>query len=89
MAKPILALHLTLNQFRRVLESKEGTNGYIDQLKENFNYEYHIILIPNEIIEETRIEIHSVNESDSNIEDLEERLTTLINGAKELIPYGK
>jgi hypothetical protein len=82
MAKPILVIRFPLGDWKRINDQKSLVKNIALQI----DYEYHILLCPDQLIDSIQFEVHSTNNNTPiDLKDLEERLSILTTGAKEII----
>ena len=82
MAKPILVVRFPLNDWKRINDQK----SLVKNLALQTDYEYHILMCPDQLIDSIQFEVHNAdNNTPIDLKDLEERLSILTTGAKEIL----
>jgi len=86
MAKPILVIRFALNTWKHIDER----DNLVKQIAVSTGYEYHILLCPDQLIDSTQFEVHNTNNNTpTDLKDLEERLSILIEGAADIFNLKK
>lgn len=81
MAKPILVIRFPLKAWEHIHDNED----LIRNISISTGYEYHILICPDQLIDSTQFEVHnSYGSTPTDLKDLEERLSILIEGAADI-----
>ncbi len=81
MAKPILVVRFPLTAWEHI----DKRDVLIKNISLSTGYEYHILICPDQLINSTQFEVHNTdNNTPTDLKDLEERLSILIEGAADI-----